>query len=102
MTRPHRAHRTRPVSSARPPTRRLSVGTPLHMGVLRYQPLIRLKLLPAYVAGVMIPEQNIPAAHRLTVAGGLPGAAVHHDRAVGGAAEDISARVHGMTQYLQD
>ena len=83
-------------------TRRLSVGTPLHVGVLRYQPLVRFEVFPAYVTGVMIPEQNIPGAHRLAVSGSLPGAALHHRCAVGGSAEDVSARVHRMTQYLQN
>jgi hypothetical protein len=45
-------------------TGRLAIGTPLHVSILQNQLLIRLELLPGYVSGMMVFQQNIPCGHR--------------------------------------
>src|SRR5215471_16873038 len=71
------------------------------MRVLRDQLLVRLVLLPADVAGVVIAYENVPQRPRLRVAGGLAGTSVDNVCALGCAAEDIGAGVYRVSEDLE-
>jgi hypothetical protein len=71
------------------------------MRVLRDQFLVRLVLIPADVAGVVIAYQDVPRSHRLRMAGGLAGASVDNVRALGCAAEDIGSGIDRMPENLE-
>jgi hypothetical protein len=99
--RPQRPHRTRPVSSARPPSG-LAGRPPLHVGVLEQHPLVLLEPLPVDVTFMVVADEHVPLGHRFVVPGGLHGAPIDKTRPPATAAECIGAGIERIVQHLHD
>src|SRR5262245_2726313 len=95
--RPHRPHRVRPVSSARPPRADLRAARFCMWAFSTNHPLVLLELRPADVAGVIVLQQHQPLRHRPAVTASLAGAAFLDGRALAMATERIPPISHASS-----